>query len=44
MTVLATPQGLAWLANSSVIGDRPIDTFVAKTIETLTNGPRSAPS
>jgi hypothetical protein len=36
MTVLATPQGLAWLANSSVIGDRPIDTFVAKTIETLT--------
>jgi AcrR family transcriptional regulator len=38
MAVLATLQGLAWLANSSVIGDRPIDTVVAETIETLTNG------
>jgi AcrR family transcriptional regulator len=38
MAVLATLQGLAWLANSGVIGDRPIDTVVAQTIETLTNG------
>ena len=38
MAVLATLQGLAWLANSSVIGDRPIDTVVAETIETLTYG------
>ena len=43
MAVLATLQGLAWLANSSVIGDRPIDTVVAETIETLTNGLRRAP-
>jgi AcrR family transcriptional regulator len=38
VAVLATLQGLAWLANSSVIGDRPIDAVVADTIETLTNG------
>jgi AcrR family transcriptional regulator len=44
MAVLATVQGLAWLANSSVIGDRPIDTVVAETIETLTNGLRPTPS
>lgn len=44
MAVLATLQGLAWLANSSVIGDRPIDTVVAETIETLTNGLRRTPS
>ena len=43
MAVLATLQGLAWLANSSVIGDRPIDTVVAQTIETLTNGLRPTP-
>ena len=44
IAVLATLQGLAWLANSSVIGDRPIDTVVAETIETLTNGLRPTPS
>jgi hypothetical protein len=38
MAVLATLQGLAWLANSSVIGDRPIDTVVAETVETLSYG------
>jgi AcrR family transcriptional regulator len=38
MAVLATLQGLAWLANSNVISDRPIDTVVAQTIETLING------
>ncbi len=43
MAVLATLQGLAWLANSSVIRDRPIDTVVAETIETLTNGLRRVP-
>ena len=43
MAVLAMLQGLAWLANSSVIGDRPIDTVVAETIETLTNGLRRGP-
>jgi Tetracyclin repressor-like, C-terminal domain len=43
MAVLATLQGLAWLANSSVIGDRPIDIVVAETIETLTNGLRPIP-
>jgi AcrR family transcriptional regulator len=44
MAVLATLQGLAWLANSSVIGDRPIDTVVAETIETLTYGLKAKPS
>lgn len=44
MAVLATVQGLAWLANSSVIGNRPIDTVVAETIEILTNGLRPTPS
>lgn len=44
MAVLATLQGLAWLANSSVIGDRPIDSVVAETIETLTDGLRPTPS
>ena len=44
MAVLATLQGLAWLANSSVIGDRPIDTVVAQTIETLTNGLQPTPA
>jgi AcrR family transcriptional regulator len=44
MAVLATLQGLAWLANSSVIGDRPIDTVVAETIETLTGGLQPTPS
>jgi AcrR family transcriptional regulator len=43
MAVLATLQGLAWLANSSIIGDRPIDTVVAETIETLTNGLQPTP-
>jgi hypothetical protein len=38
IAVLATLQGLAWLANSSIIGDRPIDTVVAETIETLIHG------
>ena len=43
MAVLATLQGLAWLSNSSVIGDRPIDTVVAETIETLTYGLKPTP-
>jgi AcrR family transcriptional regulator len=44
MAVLATLQGLAWLANSSIITDRPIDTVVAETIETLTDGLKPTPS
>jgi AcrR family transcriptional regulator len=44
IAVLATLQGLAWLANSSIIGDRPIDTVVAETIETLTHGLKPTPS
>jgi AcrR family transcriptional regulator len=44
MAVLATIQGLAWLANSAIIGDRPIDTVVAETIETLTRGLKPTPS
>jgi AcrR family transcriptional regulator len=43
IAVLVTLQGLAWLANSGVMGDRPIDTVVTETIETLTNGLRPAP-
>jgi AcrR family transcriptional regulator len=43
MAVLATLQGLAWLANSSIIGDRPIETVVAKTIETLAHGLKATP-
>jgi AcrR family transcriptional regulator len=44
IAVLATLQGLAWLANSSIIGDRPIDTVVAETIEMLTHGLKPTPS
>jgi AcrR family transcriptional regulator len=44
IAVLATLQGLAWVANSSVIEDRPIDTVVAQTIETLTNGLKPTPT
>lgn len=44
IAVLATLQGLAWLANSSVTGDRGIDTVVAQTIETPTNGLKPTPS
>jgi AcrR family transcriptional regulator len=44
MAVLATLQGLAWLANSGIVGDRPIDTVVAVTIEMLTRGLKPTPS
>jgi hypothetical protein len=38
MTVLATLQGLAWLANSTVIGDRPMEAVVTDAIKTLSRG------
>ena len=38
MAVLATLQGLAWLATSHTIGNRSVDAVVAGTIETLTYG------
>jgi AcrR family transcriptional regulator len=44
IAVLATLQGLAWLANSSIVGDRPIDRVVAETIQTLTHGLTPTPS
>lgn len=38
MTIIATLQGLAWLANSTVIGERPVDAVVADTVETMARG------
>jgi AcrR family transcriptional regulator len=44
MAVLTTLQGLAWLANSPIIADRPIEIVVADTIQILTNGLKPTPS
>jgi AcrR family transcriptional regulator len=38
MTIIATLQGLAWLANSTVIGERPVEAVVADTVETMARG------
>jgi AcrR family transcriptional regulator len=38
MTIIATLQGLAWLANSTVIGQRPVEAVVADTVETMARG------
>jgi AcrR family transcriptional regulator len=38
MAVLATLQGLAALVTSGMIGDRPVDTVVSGTVETLVHG------
>jgi hypothetical protein len=38
MTTIAMLQGLAWLAHSTVIGERPVEVVVADTVETLARG------
>jgi hypothetical protein len=38
MAVLATPQGLAALVTSGMTGNRPVDTVITGTVQTLLRG------